>query len=383
MASRRGNGEGAIYKRADGRWCGALCIGYDAEGKMRRRVLYGKTKKEVQEKIAVLQQHSMQGKSIEPQKITVDEHFQAWLQEKKLRNRESTWKRDESHYRKHIAPQIGRIKLRELTYRHVTALYLDLKDHSGLSPRTIYDVASVLRSGLKDAVAKGLIYTSPAEQITKPDVPHKEARFMNESELRQFLQAAKGERLENLFLLLVNTGLRPGEALGLRWTDVDLVNGTLSVKQALHEVEGKVYIGEVKTESSRRTISLPQSAINALNKQRIKQASERLAAGPKWDNSEGLIFTNTNGGMLRRSNIDDRDLARILKRANLVDVTLHTFRHTHASHLIARGEDIKTVSERLGHKDIVITLKTYSHLMPGRDRKAADTMDEIMAALQD
>jgi len=212
---------------------------------------------------------------------------------------------------------------------------------------------------------------------------------------------------------------------------VDLDNGKLTVRQAMHEVRGVMQLGDVKTQASRRTISLSREAVAALRRQRNKQREAQLAAGPDWRNEYGLVFTNRVGHPLIRTNITKRDLRRILNKAAVLnaarrlavdpaetlelnapmlparplrttdkvtlpdgrrvnlekqdlleDVGLHTFRHTHASMLIAAGTDILTVSRRLGHENIRITLDLYGHLLPGQDEAAAATMDRLTALWQ-
>mgnify|MGYP001007002162 CR=1 FL=1 len=211
--AKRGNGEGSIYQRSDGKWCGSISIGWTDDGKLKRRTIYGKTRKEVADKITMLKNDHILGRSIEPTKINVAEHFNNWLQQKKLHNRPGTWARDESHIRNHIIPYLGRIKLVTLSHSNITAFYLYLQEETELSQRTIYDIATILRAGLKDAVNKQLIYQSPAELIPKPKKGVKEARFLDQEEINRFLYAAKGERLEDLFVLMLNTGLRPGEGI--------------------------------------------------------------------------------------------------------------------------------------------------------------------------
>jgi len=228
---------------------------------------------------------------------------------------------------------------------------------------------------------------------------------MTPDEIRWLLEGAKGERLEDAFLVLLHTGLRIGELLGLTWDAVDLAKGTLTVRQALHEENGRVYLGDVKTKAARRTITLPNVAVEALRRWRRRQAEERLRAGAAWQNETNLLFTSRTGGPLRRSNVDGRDLARVIRKARqkaaeayekagmsrseaqaaaaklLEGVTLHSFRHTHAALLIAQGVDIMTVSRRLGHENIRITLDLYGHLLPGQDEKAAAALDGFLANL--
>lgn len=400
---RRGRGDGGIYRRADGRWCGQYSLGVGPDGKRQRVTVYGATRKEVVEKLAALRQDALKGLPVKPEKLTVREHLEDWLGQKKRQTKPGTWLRHESHIQTHLVPALGHLRLRDLDHRHVNALYTQLQE-KGLAARTIHDISGILREALDDAVTKGLIARNPAKLVPKPGYPKKEARFLSPEELRWLLLALPGERLEAGFIVALHTGMRPGEWLGLPWDAVDLAKGTATVRQALHEENGKVYLGPPKTKAAFRTITLPPVAVEALRAHRKRQLVERMAAGPAWQDS-GLVFTGPTGGLLWRSNVNDRNLARVIKKARqlageayekqgmsrteaqeraeklFVGVTLHTFRHTHAAALIAQGVDILTISRRLGHENVKITLDLYGHLMPGQDEKAARAFETFVAAL--
>lgn len=401
---RRGRGEGSVFQRFDGLWVGRLSLGYDAEGRQQRYTVYGKTKKETQDKLLKLQQDALIGAPVKPEKLTVRQHIADWLTAKAGQVRSGTLLRYRTNLEKHVVPVLGGLRLQDLDYRRVNALYAKL-DEQGLAPRTVFDVAAVLRSVLEDAVVKGLIPKNPAKLAAKRSPGHHEARFMTPEELSWFLKGAQGERLEDGFILALNTGCRPGEWLGLPWDAVDLTKGTITIRQALHEEAGRSFIGPVKTKAGQRTIALPQAALEALQRQRRRQAEERLRAGAAWKNT-GLVFTTQTGGMLRRTNVDGRDLARVIKNARqlaaeqhekagatrtdakaaaeklLAGVTLHTFRHTHAALLLAQGVDVMSVSRRLGHENVRITLDLYGHLMPGQDEKAARAIETAFAEIR-
>lgn len=376
--ARRGRGEGSIFRRKDGVWVGKISLGYDLSRKRLRKTVYGKTKREVQDKLLRLQQDALRGLPAKPEKITVAQHFEDWLRTKKPNVRSGTYLKYESHIKTHIIPVLGHILLRDLDYRRIDAFY-ELLDAKGLSRSTVADIAAILRAGLKDAERKGLIPSNPARLAAPRSPGEREARFLDQDEIARFLAAAKGERLEDAFIVALNTGLRPGEWLGLTWDCVDFQNAKLTVKQALHEEVGRLFLAEPKTKAARRTISLPPAALQALRRQRKRQLEQQLAAGPKWRNELNLVFTDELGGPLRRTNIQRRDLRRICDRAGLEGVTLHTFRHTHASALIFAGVDIKTVSRRLGHKDITTTLQVYGHLLPGQDEAAAARLEAFLS----
>lgn len=379
MASR-GRGEGSIHRRKDGLWSGQVSLGFDGQGRRVRPTVYGKTKREVQQKLMALQRDALKGLPVKPERITVDQHFEDWLRTKKSTTRPSTFTSYCQIYNGHVKPAFGSTLMKALDYRRINALYEKLDD-DGLSKRTVAYVGSILRAGLDDAVRKGLIPQNPARLSARRTYQSHEARCLNQDELRRFLQAARGERLEEAFILAIHTGLRPGELLGLTWDAVDFEGRRLTVKQALHEDGAGIYMGDVKTKAGRRTISLSKAAVAAIKAQKKRQAEDRLAAGQLWQNPSGLIFTNHEGGPLRRTNIMRRDLRRVVRKVGLQGVTLHTFRHTHASILIFQGVDIKAISRRLGHEKITMTLQVYGHLLPGQDERAADRMDDFAQVL--
>ncbi len=425
--NKRANGEGTIYRRkSDSRWVGSITLRVGADKKLRRPTVYGETQAEVLAKLNELKRDNSV-KHVTDESLTVGQHFQDWLRSKKAGIRSSTYNQYDGHAKCHIIPKLGHIKLKDLDYRTISQFYEQLQECGTLGTRTIYDISSILRSGLKDAVMKHLIVENPALLASKLSRGDEEASFLNSQELAAFLTAAKGERLEDAFIVAVNTGLRPSEWLGLPWDAVDLDKGRLTVRQALHEEKGKLILGPVKSKAAKRTISLPQEAVRALRRQHVRQSKDKLAAGSNWRNEWNLVFTNRKGGPLYRTHIGKRDMKRILARAALLavakrnkctleeilrenrklglvqldaeiklpgdridtikeadiltDITLHTFRHTHASMLIAAGVDIKTISRRLGHENIRVTLQIYGHLMPGKDEEAASVMDDIFASL--
>lgn len=310
--ARRGRGEGAIYfDKVSGLWVAAVSWGYDARGKRRRRKVYGHSKEEVRRKLAEMQRDFMNGAPIPPDRLTIGEWVKEWLASKRVR--ETTLAKYEA-YAKRIIDAVGGVRLKDFDARRVEALYRFL-EADGLEPKTVHGIASVLRAAFAAAVRRDLIPRDPTRQVDMPKLPHNEARFLTKEEVRAFSEAARGERLEALFVLLLHTGLRLGEALGLPWEAVDLEAGTLTVRQALHEVKGKLFLGPPKTKAALRTITLTAPAVQALKAQKRRQAEERLRAGPKWQNAWNLVFTDHFGGPLRRSNIARRDVKRVIKKA--------------------------------------------------------------------
>ncbi len=370
---RRGRGEGSIYKRNDGLWAGSISLGYDNNGSRIRPTFYAKTKKEVREKLKQKEQDYLKGVPVNPGKITVDEHFQDWLKAKKPTIKQATFSNYYNAYKNHISPKLGHIPIKTLHYHQINSLYASL-DEKGYT-RMVSCVSNLLKAVLEDAVKKGIAQNNPAKLAVSRTQNKKEARYLNEEEIKKFLNAVTGERLEFAFKLALFTGLRPGEWLGLPWDAVDFHKKQIIVKQALHEDSGRIWIDTTKTNAGRRTLNLSKKTISWLKNQKKQQAQEQLASSKKWLNQNNLVFTTSTGKPLRRSNVGRRDFKRVIKRAGLKNVTLHSLRHTHAAMLISQDTDPKTICQRLGHENVAFTLQTYGHLFPGKDKQAAEKLD--------
>lgn len=186
----------------------------------------------------------------------------------------------------------------------------------------------------------------------------------------------RDDRLHALYVLLVSVGLRVGEALGLTWADLDLKAGTAQIRQQLCEVRGKIWLAEPKTAVARRKIDLPQVTAQALRDHR-----QRALAAGTYRNPMGLVFTDTEGHPVRRSNLRRRSFEALLRRAGLPRIRLHDLRHTAATLHLSEGTHPRVVQEMLGHSNVGITLTTYSHALPSLQREAAARMDALLASV--
>ena len=216
-----------------------------------------------------------------------------------------------------------------------------------------------------------------ATLVEAPKVASREVEPFNPEQARTLLAAVRGDRLEALYSVAVAVGLRKGEALGLRWDDLNLDTGTLRVKASLQRVGGKLQLLEPKTVRSRRTIALPESATVALRTHRAGQLRERLVAGSRWQET-GLVFTTTIGTPMDPRNVT-RHFKRVLVRAGLPQKRFHDLRHTCASLLLVQGAHPRVVMEILGHSQISMTMDTYAQVMPELQRDAANRIDAILA----
>jgi integrase len=237
-------------------------------------------------------------------------------------------------------------------------------------------VRATLRRALAVAQRDGLVMRNAAALAEPPKIEGHQVAALTPEAAAALLAAVEGHRLGPLIAVAMATGARQGELLGLPRSEVDLDGGSLTIRQALQRVGGKLHVGPPKSKTSRRTIPLPAVAVSALRRQRAQQGRERLAAGDRWQDS-GLVFTSTIGSPLDGCNVT-HTFQRLLKDAELPAMRFHDLRHGAASLLLARGVPLRTVMEQLGHSTITLTANTYSHVVPELLRDAADRMDEAL-----
>lgn len=295
------------------------------------------------------------------------------------------------------APPIGAIRLDRLAPAAFETLYAFLWREVGLSPRSLQLLHSILRQALGHAVRTGALVRNPTDAVKPPrqqvsgGTPKRKMRAMAKEEADRFLRVAASDRLASLWVILLMGGLRPSEALGLLWHDVDLDQGRLHIRRSLTRrgVEGWKLV-EPKTASARRVVVLPEVATVTLRAHRRRQAEERLQLGSEYEDN-GLIFTTTLGRPLDLANLY-RVFKRILKTAELgawsgegkrrrftAGFRMYDLRHTCATLLLLAGENPKVVSERLGHASVTLTLDTYSHVLPAMQEESARKLDEMFA----
>ena len=373
--AKRGQNEGSIYKRKDGRWVAVASVGHK-DGKRWRKSFYGATRRQVQEKLTVALRAHQQGLPPAPETQTVAAYLDNWLENSvKPRVRPRTYEGYADHVRIHIGPQLGRIRLAKLSPEHVES-FLNRKLAEGLAPRTVRYMHAVLRIALGQAVKRELLPRNVSALVDPPREERKEVQPLTPDQARSLLSAVEGERLEALYSVALAVGLRKGEALGLRWKDVDLDKGTIRVQGALQRINGKLQRVEPKTNSSRRTIALPEYVVGSMRKHRARQLQDRLLAGSKW-HERGLVFTTTVGTPLDGRNIT-RHFQRILADAGLPRKRFHDLRHTCASLLLVQGVHPRVVMDTLGHSQMSTTMDIYSHVMPALQRDAAAQMHRLL-----
>ena len=386
MARRRAAGDGSIYRRKDGRWTGEITVAVD--GGRVRRYIYGKTQREVRERLQQAREDVRLGVTPAPERLTVADHLRGWLETVRPTIRATTFVSYEGHVRLHIVPILGRIPLGKLTPADVRRL-LAHRLEAGASPRSAQYTYTVLSRALRQAERDGDIRRNVAALVSPPRVERHEISPLDPNQARTLLDAAQGDRLHALYAVATALGLRQGEALALRWREIDLDAGILRVTATLQRVpvmlrgpddggRGTRYrLEPPKTTRSRRTLPLPGMVTSALRDHRVRQLEERLAAGGAWQDGWDLVFTTTIGTPLDARNVS-RAFTNLLQRAGLPRIRFHDLRHSAATLMLAQGVDARTIMETLGHSQIGITMNTYAHVLPAMQRDAADLMDAVL-----
>lgn len=376
---KRGNGEGSISRRKNGTWRAEYVV-FTAEGR-RRKTVYGKTRSEVAKKLAKALSQREDGLFFDDEGLTVEGYLERWLKDSVKENvRSRTLSNYQMQVRRHIVPALGRIKLKNLTPAHVQGLYRQKLD-TGLSSSSVRYIHAVLHRALKQALRWGLIPRNVTDAVDIPKLVREEVRALSPEEARQFLKAARGDRFEALYVLALSCGLRRGEILGLKWTDMDLgAKGTLRITRQLQRMRDGSGLQFTAPKSGKgRAVRLPKRAVEALKAHRARQAEEKLKAGSLYEDG-GLVFATEVGTPLEPSNIDRRSFKPLLEKARLPDIRFHDLRHTCATTLLKMGQHPKFVQDLLGHANIALTLDTYSHVLPGMGDGLADAMDDALGS---
>jgi integrase len=308
--SKRANGEGSIYKRADGRWCATLSLD---QGK--RKSFYGATRQEVARKLSAALKTREDGLPVLGERETLATYLARWLESARPSLRYATWVRYQTLVRLHIVPEQGRVPLARLAPQHLQRLYAS-RQEAGLSAGTVRQIHAVLRRSLGQAERWGLVPRNVARLVTPPRNGRKEMKTLSPEQARCFLEAAAGDRLEALYVLALTTGMRQGELLALRWQNVDPDAARLHVRGSLQRTAEGREILEPKTARSRRQVALTRAAVDALRRHRVAQAEERLRLGAGWEDLD-LVFPNGIGRPLDPANLLHNSFNPLLKRAGL------------------------------------------------------------------
>ena len=304
-----------------------------------------------------------------------------WLPGKRLAVATSTWDGYRRKIDHHILPSLGHTPVRRLRPEHLEALYDKMLHPTDgarpLAPKTVLEVHLIIRGALGAAVRKGLVSRNVALVADAPklrSIPKVEHKVWTPEQLQAFLRCAAGHRLFPAFWLEAMTGMRRSELLGLRWGDIDLHAGTMSVNRGLVAIAYEVHESRCKTDSSRRCIDLDPTTVTVLDGWRTWQAAEQAAVGIE---AAGWVFTDADGAPVHPHAISQA-FERIATRAGVPLIRFHDVRHTHATLLIKAGVNVKVVSERLGHANAAFTIETYQHVIPGMQSDAARVFEQMI-----
>lgn len=375
MGKRRANGEGSVYQRKDGRWVASVTL---ANGK--RKVVYGKTQKEVVEAKQKLLQDAAKGMVQFTVDQTVGTFLDAWLEDTVKPNlRYKTYE----HYRwciKHVRAEIGGISIRKLTPQHIQRFHAK-KRAEGCAPQSVKHFHRMLGKALNDAVKWGLIERNVVSLVSTPRVPRPDMCVLTAEQAQKFLTEATGNFLEALFVLAITTGARVGELLGISWSDVNLQTGKLQIRRALgRQAKMGLVFSEPKTERSRRTIHLTELAIDALKKHQLRQQQLKGYGEPGW-NEHNLVFCNHFGKPFDHSCLVKDYFRPLLAKVGLPPIRFHDLRHTAATLMFQLDVHPKVVQEMLGHSSISVTLDTYSHAIPTMQARAVERLSNLLTTL--
>ena len=381
-ARRRGNGEGTIYRGTDGRWRAAIT---QPDGS--RQFVSARTREEVGLKLRARLAELDKGLPKLDHRITLETYALRWLADTKPLVRPKTAEVDELVLKNHLLPTLGRIPLARLGPEHVERL-MTQKLAAGRAPQTVIHIRGTLRRILARAMRHGLVHRNAAALAKPPKLERHAVRVLDEAGAVALIDAAEGDRrFGQLVSLALTTGLRSGELLGLRWSDVDLERSVLHVTGELQRVRCEApgeaprrefqRLDYAKTATSRRTLPLSREAQESLRRQLANQREARLLAGPLWHET-GLVFTSPIGTPFDQSNTRHA-LRRALAAAGLPLMRFHDLRHTFASLSLRAGVQLWAVSKMLGHSSIALTANTYGHLLPASERDAVDRLSGLLA----
>lgn len=371
---RRANGEGSVFQRADGRWCGAMYVTESDDRRVRRRV-YGRTRREAEDKLLELRRKDESGIPIPSSKLTLERFLREWLSQIVApRVRPNTLAHYTFHIDKYLVPDLGQRQLGKLSAREVR-LYLDSLGRAGRGVRTIRYVHATLRAALEDAVREELIEKNVAKLVRPPSAPRADRHPLTVDEVKVLFRQTRKDRLHALLVVIALLGLRRSEVLGLRWEDVDLDAGTLTVNQGLHRVGGQLQVMPTKTARSRRTLPLPEVVVEVLREHRDRQEKERVDLAEQWPSS-GFVFTTPIGTPIDPDNCS-KFVQASLKAAGVRKVRMHDFRHGCVSVLLALGVPPRIVMEIAGHSALEMTMNVYAHVSLDDKREALNRLGDL------
>ena len=393
---KRANGEGSMRKRSNGTWEARVTVGVNPDtGKLISKSVYGRTQKEVREKLKALQEGGQQAVNPpaagpeavpaepEPKEMTVGEWLDIWLKDYLADVKPGTQESYDSVCRLYLRPTLGDIPLSKLKAPVIQKMYNGLKA-KGLSPKYIKNIHGCLHRALDMAVRVEYMVRNPTSNCVIPRVVEKKVEPLDAPQQKKFFEAIKGHEYEALFLTDIFTGLRAGELIGLTWDCVDFENSIIHVEKQLCQVRSKgqkFYFGTLKNGKTRIIVAAP-FVMDVLKQHKKNQEQQKKRAGDLWNEGEfpNLVFTHADGSHLNQWFIC-RTFQKILKDAGLEHHRMHDLRHTFAINSLMAGDDIKTLKENMGHYSAAFTLDRYGHVTDTMRRQSANRMQAFIQDL--
>ncbi len=385
MSKKNANGAGTIRQRSDGRWEARYTVGFDTgTGKQIQKSVYGKTQKEVRQKLAQATSEIDTGEYVEPSKMNVANWLKIWLSDYTGNVKPFTLRAYQDRINLHVVPALGAVKLSALSapmvQKFINGLGKEQDGKKGLAPKTIKNVHGVLHKALLQAVLLGYIRTNPADHCTLPRIEKAEIKPLDNEKTADFLTAAAKDKYYAIFLIDIFTGLRQGEILGLTWDCIDWKTGTITVKQQLQrekKEDGVYYLTSLKNDKTRQ-IQAAKTVIDALRNRRRDQMMERMAAGEAWKpDIANLVFTSETGEHISHTTVR-KHFKKVVEEIGMPEARFHDLRHTYAVASIQNGDDVKTVQENLGHYSASFTLDVYGHVTDRMKEDSANRMEEYI-----
>ena len=380
-AKKNAQGAGTIRRRSDGRWEARYTIGFDPKtGKQTQKSIYGKTQKEVLERLAEITSELADGTYMEPAKETVGEWLDTWLETYvQFSVKPYTLDAYQRTCQNYLKPAFGKLQLSALTAPQIQRFYNRLLTEQKLSPKTVRGIHGVFHQALNQAVRLDMIRSNPTEVCDLPRVRRKEIKPMEQAEISAFLKAIEGNKFELLYQVTLFTGMRQGEVLGLTWDCVDFEHDTLYVNKQLGKTKkvGGSYALMPTKNSQARVITAASSVMALLRQQKREQIKAQLLVGGEWNNPWNLVFTNEVGRHLVHYTVY-KHFKIAVASIGLGEERFHDLRHSYAVAAIEIGDDIKTVQGNLGHATASFTLDVYGHVSQKMRQQSADRMEAFI-----
>lgn len=381
--AKRNNGEGTIRKRADGRWEGRY---YDPLLQKQKSV-YGKTQKEVIEKIKSVTRDIDDGIFVSKNQIHTLTWFDSWLSTYNTNVKPLTYDAYASIIKNHISPYLGHIPIQELQTEYIQNMYNSMLDESvgGLSVKTVRNVHGVVHKALEQAVNVQLIKRNPAEACVLPKHIKKEIEPMDSDTVRLFLSEIRHDEFAEIYIVTLFTGMRRGEVLGLKWECVDFDNGTIKVKRQIQKRKGrnKVYYLAPTKNGKERLLFPAKFIMDILYDVKLRQDNWKKIAKEKWNTDttwNGLVFTTRLGKYLVPDTVYSH-YKRIVEDIGQGELRFHDLRHSFAVISLENGDNVKLVQEALGHHSSAFTLDTYGHITNRATKESAERMQNYFGSI--